>query len=405
MAVTYTTGMRYTTTVGGTNSATTRIVRDVADKVALLDPNESPLVTLLHRLRKKPAKSPKYEWYEDAYSPIYVTAGEAGSSAETDIDIGTGEGDYVHKWDVLLDLETDELMLVTAEPTTDTVTITRGFGGSTVTAIGSGDKLFIVGNACDEGGSSITARSTVKDHKYNFTEIFKETIDVSRTSESTRMYGGNDRSYLRRKHGVKLMRLIERAFWFGGRDEDTTSGDSVVRATGGILNGTTGIATNITAETSATTEDDLETALEPMFRYGPKLKTVFCGPTSLAVIRKFTTGGGGGGRLNLLPKDETYGLSIRRYISAHGELNIIPHWLFYDMTDSNATAGTVGDPAGLFVVLDMEQLGYMYLDDTKLHANIQNNDVDGFKDQYISEVGVRMKQEKHHGFIKNVSLT
>jgi hypothetical protein len=340
-----------------------------------------------------------------------VTAAAAESSGDTSIGIGTGEGDYIHKWDVLLNLETSEAVLVTAEPTTDTLTVTRGFGSTTVTAMGSADKLFIIANAAEEGSRSITARSTVKDNKYNYCEIFKESINVTNTSEATTLYGGNDRAYLKTKHAVKLQRLIERAFWWGVRDQDTTSGNNVIRSTGGILGNPAdtsyGIQTNVTSNTGVFYESDMETALESLMRYGPRTKFMFCGPRALGVIRSFVTGvsgtAGGAGVINMLPKDKTYGLSIMRYLSPQGELNLVPHAMLYDMADSNADSGTWGDPAQLGVVLDMEQVFYKYLRPISFYTNRQETDRDAKKDEYIGEVGVALKQEKHHGYIKGIN--
>jgi len=41
--------------------------------------------------------------------------------------------------------------------------------------------------------------------------------------------------------------------------------------------------------------------------------------------------------------------------------------------------------------------------DTKLRANIQENDRDGWKDEYMTEFGMELRLEKAHAIVKGVT--
>jgi hypothetical protein len=54
---------------------------------------------------------------------------------------------------------------------------------------------------------------------------------------------------------------------------------------------------------------------------------------------------------------------------------------------------------GYSIALDMDELEYRPLtdSDTKLQTNIQGNDEDGQRDQYITEAGLEFRMSKKHG--------
>lgn len=96
----------------------------------------------------------------------------------------------------------------------------------------------------------------------------------------------------------------------------------------------------------------------------------------------------------MVPKDQTFGLDINRLLTPHGSLMVIKHNLF--------EGDTYGKRA---YAVDLDNVGYRFLRgrDTKLMTNIQANDKDSRKDEYISEVGLVRRLEKTHGRIKNAA--
>ena len=57
---------------------------------------------------------------------------------------------------------------------------------------------------------------------------------------------------------------------------------------------------------------------------------------------------------------------------------------------------------GCAMLLDMSLVTKYYLQKMILRENIQANDADGFKDEYLEECCAALHNEANHGFIFNV---
>lgn len=360
-----------------------RRVVDMADTIALLQPSAAPLTCLLMRLQKKEAINPKFQWLEDdlqnRWDSVNGTTGTGGSIIVTTIS-------YFTVGDIVKVPRTGECMIVLTVTTgTSTITVTRGYGSTSAAALLATDPLVIIGNANEEGATAPTIKTTKTVTAYNYTQIFRSPFGVTRTEENSELYGGPDLAYERKKKGIEHAVDIERAFLFGEPKEDN-AGTHPLRTTAGVLNF---ISTNVTASVGTLTEAKLQTFMESLFQYGSDTKFLFCSPLLLSAINSFAQS-----KLQMIPKDGTYGINIMRYISAHGEINLIKHRLL---------EGTIY--GGMGIAIDLKNLWYRPLrgSDTKLKTNIQANDEDGEKDEYITECGLQLMLEKTHAVIKGIT--
>jgi hypothetical protein len=377
-----------------------RQVRDVSDVISLLDPNNAPLTTLLRKLRKKKSTDVKFEWFEDEFPTQNTTCTEDDASSG-DTAIGVTDGTLFREGDVWLNADNRELIYIDNASTANQISCVRGVGGTAPADWGTNDELFYVGNGAETGEVARKPLTTITVTQYNYCQIFKEAFEITNTMNATNLYGGPDRQYLRRKHGDLHQRDIERAFWWGGRDRlVTTDSSRITRAaylTGGVFRK---ISTNDHVNvSSALTEDEFDGYLRGDFRYGNAVKFMFCSPLAMSVISSW-----GRDKIRLVPRDKTYGIHISRFISPHGELNLINNKLFYDFTlASQETA--IEDYGTCSVILDLESMMYRYLRDTRLEMNIQENDRDSTEDQFLTECGLHMEQEKHHASIFGWALS
>jgi hypothetical protein len=57
------------------------------------------------------------------------------------------------------------------------------------------------------------------------------------------------------------------------------------------------------------------------------------------------------------------------------------------------------------MILDMENIEYRPFGgmDTKLKTNIQDNDVDGWKDEYMTKFGIRVRNEETHSIVTGIT--
>ena len=384
------------------SSAEGRLIIDAVDKIFLLEPNKHPLVTLLTNvgkvwdgkawqgssIMKAVTGNPEFKWFEDVYGGRYAKAAAAqNASAGTCTVTGAGSNSaYIFTvGDIVRNARTGENNLVTAIADGNTITITNSYGDTAAASIAAGDGLFIVGNVSAENTGARNSNVTRSTSQSNYTQIFKTTIAVSNTEKAASLYGGKDLPYLRAKKGTEHALDIERAFWFGQKNSDTST--YARRATGGIDEFLTAGTSFVQNQGGPLTAPDLDTFLREGFTYGDGVKTLFCGGPTLSAINEIARG-----QIQTKVGDTSYGLSISEWESAHGVVKIIRHPLL------------VQDFAGYAFLLDLNCFRYRHLQnrDTTLETNIQANGTDGQVDQYITESGLERKQAAYHAMLKGV---
>ena len=179
-----------------------RRVVDMAKQIALLDPNEGPLLSFL-KLAKNNSRcvyNPKFEWLEDDLMETWSSVSEAHTAAATTIK--TADGTIFRVGDIVKVPSTGECMLVSAISTND-LTVTRAYGSTTAAAIADDADLLIIGSAMPENSNGREVKSTVESNGYNYTQIFRTPIALSGTEAASKLHGGRDRAYQRRKASLE----------------------------------------------------------------------------------------------------------------------------------------------------------------------------------------------------------
>lgn len=388
-----TTGIRDTSSVAGRKY-------DVADVVSLLDVGRYPLLAILTNagkdivtkqgkaMKKKETSDPEFKWFEDEFGSrtFSTTTGQTGKtiSGAFDVVLATGQGARVSVGDVVRFVAAGYTFVVTAI-STDTLTLSAELGGGTGSQDLSSLEVWIVGNANEEGAGLRAIKGTTAVEKVGYCQIFRTPFGVTETSRNTKTFiKENDLDYQRRKKGIEHMVDIERAFLFGKKAKITT-GTHPKRFTDGIFNV---ISTYATANVD--TEAEFEEFLEDAFAHGNVEKYALCGSAFVSQINLWAKN-----KLQIMQGEKTYGLTILKYVSPHGTLNIIKHDLL--------TGSKYGNYC---TVLDMEALSYRYLStrDTKLMTNRQSPGQDEIVEEYLSEVGLQMEQEERHAIASKGAL-
>lgn len=373
---------------------------DMADVISLLDVNRYPILAILTNagkdpvtkqgkaMKKKDTTDPEFKWNEDTFGSRAATVAAAQTldpDAGGTFDVGTGEGAYFQAGDVICITDQKWVFEVTGV-STDTLTVGAEKGGATGAATDiAGNAVWIIGNANEEGASLRAIKGTTPSEKVGYCQIFRTPFGVTETSKNTQtLIKENDFDYQRRKKGIEHMVDMERAFLYSKKSKDT-SGTHPKRFTEGILNI---ISTYATA--SVDTEAEFETWLESAFAYGNTEKYLFASAAVVSMINGWAKS-----KIQMVSKEKTYGITILKYVSPHGTLNVIKHSLL------------TGTPYGNYAIaLDMECLTYRYLNsrDTKLLTNRQAPGDDERVDEYLTEAGLMMEQESRHAIMSKGSL-
>lgn len=374
------------TGVRGTGNITqAKRVIDISKKISVLEPDSAPLVQLTKKLEKKVAVNPKFNWLEEGSlnrvdAVDYATGYTAG---DTSIVVDTGAKFRIG--DVVKAVASGEQLIVTGV-STNTLTVGRAWGTTSAAEIANNAVLLIIGNANEEGATKRVMKTEAEVEKTNYLQIFRTPFGVTETDENSEMYGGKDLAHVRMAQLIEHQKDIERAFWFGEPKEDTT-GTHPKRATGGVDHF---ISTNASDMGGTMTESEWEAYLRTGFRYGSKTKFVFASPIWISAISFWARG-----KLQMLPKDKTYGIAVTQFISPHGTVNLVNCQLFGETTAY----------AGVAYLVDLDGVKYRYLAnrDTKLKTHIEDPSADGEEDEYVSEVGLHFEQEKKSSYGYNVT--
>lgn len=353
------------------------------------------MYVLVSKLNKRSAINSTFNWLEDVLNPSWTTAGSSCSSTTTAM---CATDAYLNKYDLVKNIATGEIMLVTGVAAT-AITAVRAYGTTDSSAITAGQNWLIIGSAFEEGSpySALVTKSTMTTSATNYTQIFRKSVEITRTLANTELYGGPDRNYQRKKKGIEFMRDFERAFLFGEPLKDSATLDTSItherRTTGGL---NYYISTNGTNAGGVLTESEFESFLRLVFRYGSNSRYLFCAPLIISVISMWAQG-----KLQMFPKDQTYGIAITQYISPHGSVNLVKEILLEN-------AGSISNTyyyGGYAYAVELEDCVYRYMNnsDVQMQTDIQLPGDDSFKDQYIAEVGMEFHNELKHGKLYNVT--
>src|SRR5438093_10006867 len=209
------------------------IAEDVSDLVAINSPHETPLLDALGD-PARPARATVHEWLEDALLPNSDTINDSAyANPLSDTQFVVANASRFRVGDQIKIESLKEIMLVTAINTgTNTLTVTRGYGGSTAEALSDGATLVILGNAALEGDDASTARFTARSRKTNYTQIFASPVEVSGSELAVRQLGVRDGlDYQKVQRTREVLRDLEHCVLNGRAPAASGEGSATVRRT------------------------------------------------------------------------------------------------------------------------------------------------------------------------------
>jgi hypothetical protein len=216
-----------------TGATLLEIAEDVSDIVSIVSPYETPLLDALGD-PPRPAASTYHEWLEDELLPNTDAINDnTWTNPSTDTTFGVDHADRFHIGDQVRPEGSAELLLVTDVNTTNgTITVTRGYGGTTAHDLADNQVLNILGNAALEGDDAPVARFTNRVRRGNWTQIFTAAVRVSGSDLAVRKLSVSDElDYQKQERLRELLRDLESTVINGASPAATPQGSETVRRT------------------------------------------------------------------------------------------------------------------------------------------------------------------------------
>lgn len=259
--------------------------KNFRDNVLRFNPNgTAPIFALSSRAGKRSTDDPEFSWWAEGNAMVRLQVSAAKGSTDTLIEVDSadpttatlganyGTATHLKPGDILLVEPVSDAASFTAEllevdnVLSDTqFTVRRGAGGTSAASIANDVWLTLIGSAYAEGTGAprATARNPLKFK--NYTQIFKDTYELTGTADKTRTRTGPAWSEDKKKKMWDHSQKIEFSILFGRSAETVGDNGKPKRFMGGLREFIP--AANTTVFGAAVTPNSFADAIAPIFDF------------------------------------------------------------------------------------------------------------------------------------------
>ncbi len=367
------------------------LAEDVSDIIGLITPYETPLLDALGDPMRE-ARSTHHEWLEDELLPNKDAVNDSTyTDPSTDTDFVVDNGSRFRIGDQIQIAGSEELMLVTAI-NSNTLTVVRGYAGTTAEDLADDQVINILGNAALEGADKPSARFTNRSRCGNYTQIFTATVEVSGTDMAASQLGLADELDFQKQERLReMIRDLENTVINGGQPASNPEGSgSVRRSMKGIIQhfsmnvfhtGDSGFPSGTDLD-----EDKINYVLRQIWNNSSgNVDLIVVGGFQKRKINAFSANSRSFGA-----NDTTFTDMISIYESDFGVCRIITtRWL----------------PADAVLLLDSSRINVLPLAGRSFHFKPLASSGDYECGELIGEYTVELKNEAAHGLIRDLSTS
>jgi len=386
------------------------------EMILYLFPNGSaPLTAILSKMRSEKTTDPRYHWWQkllpDQRGDANANTFTAGAATAGTVTLVTASD--ANKFRIGHQVLLRNSAILADDFTGKVTAINTGTGVLSITPLENAtatlvtvDTVLIIGNINEEGAGAPASLMYDPTEYWNYTQIFRTPLEHTRTALRTKLRTGDQLKQAKKEalqiHGIEQ----EKAYIFGERSQNTGANGKFERTTRGVIrsltdpNGapnnvddylTTTIGTAGTLSWLTGGEFWLDTMFERIFRYGRGEKLALCGSGALMGLNRLAKSYG---RFELTAEKQSYGINVLRWVTPFGTIFLKTHPLFsFEATLRNS-----------MLIVEPENLFYRFVDDTKYKPEIQPNDIDGEKSEYITEGGLEVHYPQSMGLLRNVGI-
>ncbi len=332
---------------GTGNWGTDERPKDFRESILFYSPNgTAPIFAMSAKAGKKTVKDPEFAWWAESQNLIRLQVNFAANYGATDTLITVDSADPTSTtmtalYGTATNLKPGDILLV--EPSTDNATFNhelievdnvlsdtqftakRGAGGTTAAAINDNVWLTLIGSAYAEGTAAPRAVSRNPVKFLNYTQIFKNTYELTGTADQTEARTGSAWSNDKKRKQFDHARGIEQAILWGRKAETTGENGKPKRFMGGMREFVP--SANVTVFGGAVTAASFADAVAPAFAFdlgGGDSRIAFCGNTARAEMGKViqaTTGI----KMEMGNIIKLWGLDFQEFVLPMGRLLLKSH--------------------------------------------------------------------------------
>lgn len=383
------------------------------EMILRLKPNGgAPITAMTSLFKTEGLDDPQFSWFEEeSYVPRCITTG-ALSTSSTDVTIqasgttGTkGDGLSFVVGDLLMvekaitaGATSNEIVRVTAVTSATAFSVSRAASGSTAAAIPTASFLLKIGNVFAEGEVSPTVTTRNPSKLTNYAQIFKTAYRITNTAKKAKTRTGDPLKNDKARKSFDHAAALEFSTIFGRRSETlsgTTNGEPE-RTTGGLLDPNIGL-TNYVFATSPTEAAFLD-ALEPLFKNTTESvgdeRIGYCGNGFLNALNK-KLAATSSTRINYDGILDMRGMKLQKYVFPFGTIAFKTHPL---LTQNTLYTNSM-------LVLAPTLVRQRDFRATVTQDNIQANDADEQKGQWLTEMGIEIQHRSLMGHFHITDVT
>lgn len=354
-------------------------ILDLKDGLDFLNPRQDGIAFLKKiGMNKFTAKSFKHEWTQTALATRRETI--TINDSATTLTVANAK-----QYQVGNILRSDnELMRVTAIASGTTLTVVRGYAGTTAAAH-TAKPVFSIGGAATENSTGPAAVSDTADRLYNYVQIFDRAVELSKTQIMQASTDGNPLTGQLKRRYIEFMREVAMATFYGVRYEDTTND---IHLMGGMKQF---ITTNVTNVGGALTIAAIDAIILAIVEAGGDPTTITLSPYQKQKLDALDT------NKQMLGKKEHTGGNLVTQTWQSGILDheldiIVDHGLLRDELWINDTS-----KVGLGPQEGNGESGAVAVVNATLPGQ------DGKKNVIRGHLTMRVEQEKAHGYLYGLS--
>jgi len=369
------------------------------------NPNGSaPLTALLSKMKSESTDDPTIHWFEEENTHVRVSnaaavTGAVATAMTLTAAAGTitSDGTNLVPGDLLMVeaaatadpfAATTEIVEVATVVSATSITIVRGVLGSTAATIAINSNLLKIGNIYSEGSSSPSVSSRNPNELSNQCQIFKTAYELTKTTEQTNLRTGNALQNDKKRRMFDHSTAIEQALMFGRASVGTGANGKPKRSMGGLGSF---ITSNKTIFTATPTETTFMTAATPVFDFDSGAgneRLVMCGNGALTSLNRLAAAAG---QVRFIETVKLYGMELQKWI--------LPQGTFYFRTHPLMNIHPIYTNS--MFIIDPAAMVWRPLRDTKSMDNIQANDADTTKGQWLTEATLEIRHEKTMAYLGN----